>query len=226
LTTVGVLTSSIAHELGTPLNVVAARARMIESREIDGEDALRSARIIGQQAERMTGSIRQLLDYARKPTPKQALVDLRQVAQQTCDLFGALAVRHSVSIELRLGPDPMPARVDPGQIQQALSNIVLNGIQAMPGGGPLVVAVAAAPDPAGARNAICMSVEDHGAGIAPENVGRVFESFFTTKADSGGTGLGLSIAHEIVAEHRGRIEIDSTPGKGSRFRIFLPERRE
>ena len=119
--------------------------------------------------------------------------------------------------------------IDPGQIQQVLTNILVNAIQSMPRGGKATVAVgrrkvrsAVAPD-AGERDCVFLSMADEGEGISPENLEQIFEPFFTTKEVGEGTGLGLSIAYGMVREHNGWIDVNSTLGKGSCFTVYLPQ---
>jgi signal transduction histidine kinase len=124
------------------------------------------------------------------------------------------------------------ARLDQSQMQQVFANVLMNGIQAMPDGGRLRIAVgvrrACPPAETGGAEGdyLCVTVEDEGRGIAREDLARVFEPFFTTKGIGEGTGLGLAVAHGIVAEHGGWIEVESELGKGSRFSIFLPRPAE
>ena len=227
LATVGQLAAGVAHELGTPLGVVSARAELLASGDVSAADAGANARIILEQTDRMTAIIQQLLDFSRRRATKIGLANLEQVITQTLDLIAPAAERANVTIEC--SPErPVFARVDTSQIQQVLANVFMNGIQAMPRGGRLRVTVGtrSARPPAG-RNApqgeyLCVSVEDQGTGIPREHLARVFEPFFTTKAVGEGTGLGLAVAHGIVAEHGGWIEVESDVGKGSRFSIFLP----
>ncbi|TMA94149.1 MAG: HAMP domain-containing protein [Deltaproteobacteria bacterium] len=227
LAIVGQLAAGVAHELGTPLGVVSARAELLASGDVSAADAGANARIILEQTDRMTAIIQQLLDFSRRRATKIGLANLEQVITQTLDLIAPAAERANVTIEC--SPErPVFARVDTSQIQQVLANVFMNGIQAMPRGGRLRVTVGtrSARPPAG-RNApqgeyLCVSVEDQGTGIPREHLARVFEPFFTTKAVGEGTGLGLAVAHGIVAEHGGWIEVESDVGKGSRFSIFLP----
>ena len=229
LMTVGKLASGIAHELGTPLNVVSGRARMIVD-DPAGPLVVENARIIRSQTDRMATIIRHLLDYARRREPKRAVTDLAALAKQTLALVAPLAQKHGVALEIDPESADVRARVDPMQIEQVVSNLLVNGIHAMPKGGPLRVSLRreelAPPSGAGADAAsACASiyVRDAGAGIPAEHVGRIFEPFFTTKGVGEGTGLGLSVAYGIVADHGGWISVHSEPGAGSTFGVHLPD---
>src|SRR6266550_9294926 len=227
LTTVGRLAAGIAHELGTPLNVIAGRAGRIAAVEGGRGQSAEYARIIQEQATRMTAVIRQLLDFSRRQGPKPGLCNLRTLASRTIDLLAPLAAKQSVTIELRSPEGLLPVRVDPSQIQQAFANVVMNGIQAMPGGGRLLVSIEPAearrPSDASGRTGqyLRVTVEDQGRGIRAEALPHIFEPFFTTKDVGEGTGLGLSVAHGIVTDHGGWIDVESEPGRGTRVAIFL-----
>jgi signal transduction histidine kinase len=229
LTTVGKLASGIAHELGTPLNVVAGRAKMVV-RAAPSPDAVENAQIIVEQADRMTRIIRQLLDFARHRSAQKAPTDLAQLTKQTLALLQPLAKKRDVTLR-RGGEGSVPAEVDVGQIQQALTNLVVNAMQSMSLGGEVTVTLARGlatppPDHGGAQaEFLDIEVADQGAGITPENLSRIFEPFFTTKEVGEGTGLGLSVAYGIVREHGGWIDVQSTPGRGSRFTMRLPASR-
>lgn len=226
LRTVGTLASGIAHELGTPLNVISMRAKMIATGEAPPEDAPECARIILSQTDRVTKIVRQLLDFARRRTPRPAETDLGELVDRATQLLGALAKKSRV--EVKLGPlARVTAKIDPAQIEQALTNLVMNAIQAMPGGGEITIAVRedmAAPDRAPERLQRCAVVEvaDSGVGIAPEHLERIFEPFFTTKVVGEGTGLGLSVTHGIVEDHGGWMQASSVVGEGTRLAIYLP----
>src|SRR5262245_38234710 len=227
LKTVGQLASGVAHELGTPLNVVSGRAKMIVQGMVAGDGAADSARIIAEQAARITGIIRQLLDFSRRREPSLGPGDLRPIAARTVELLGALARKAGVTLVVEGSEQALMAQVDPGQLQQVITNLVVNGLQAMPEGGRLTVRLErcrATPPPeveSTAEEYAAVTVEDQGAGIAPEHLPRVFEPFFTTKDVGEGTGLGLSVAYGIVHEHGGWIDVQSLPGRGSRFTVFL-----
>jgi signal transduction histidine kinase len=229
LNTVGKLASGIAHELGTPLNVVSGRARMIASADLEPREIKESAETIVAQTERMARIIRQLLDFARRRTAHKAPESMYELARRTLALLGPIADKRGVELELTQGGGPLSAEVDAVQLEQALTNLVVNAIQAMPPkGGTVSVSVsrerARPPADHGGSEGDWVKIEvaDQGVGMAPETKAHVFEPFFTTKPVGEGTGLGLSVTYGIVQEHGGWIEVWSELGAGSRFRVYLP----
>jgi two-component system, NtrC family, sensor kinase len=216
LSTVGQLASGIAHELGTPLNVVAARAKMIEREESRGPDALDDARTIREQADRMTRIIRQLLDFARQKSAVRLDFDLNALVTRTLTILAPLASKARVRLEPQCPPEPVVVGVDLLQMEQVLTNLVINAIQAQPDGGVVRLRVSRS------EGSVVVEVEDEGEGMTEEVKARVFEPFFTTKDVGRGTGLGLSVVYGIVQEHGGRITIDSEPGQGAKFTVVLP----
>jgi signal transduction histidine kinase len=227
LKTVGQLASGVAHELGTPLNVVAARGKMIAAGGLGPQELAQNGRIIGEQAERMTAIIRQLLDFSRRRGPNLGVGQLDAIAARTLEMLSALAAKRSVTLHLDAAEGLPAVWIDQNQIQQALTNLVLNGIQSMARGGRLDVGVGRCyvRPPAGhegvAGEYLCVTVQDQGSGIAPEHVSHVFEPFFTTKGVGEGTGLGLSVAYGIVQDHGGWLDVESEVGRGTRFTVFL-----
>ena len=224
LSTVGKLASGIAHELGTPLNVIAGHADMIERREVDGDAAVASARVIHQSSKRVTGIIRQLLDFARRRGPQRARHALSTLAAQTFALLRTLAEKKRVTVTIE-GED-VSVDVDAGQLQQALTNLLVNAIQAVAEGGHVEVRfgrenVAPGRDAPATEHAFLRVIDD-GPGIEPRDLPHVFDPFFTTKAVGEGTGLGLSVTHGIVLDHGGFIDVKSERGHGSTFSIYLP----
>ncbi len=225
MATVGQLAAGIAHELGTPLNVAWSLAAAIGSGEIVGDEIAVAANTIRDQSQQMTTIIRQLLDFARPRPPEKEVVDLTEVAARTVQLVETVAQKRRVALAIATTGEA-PANVDPSQIQQVLTNLVVNGVQACAPNGCVTVAIGAdvpapADAPAGSRWHR-IDVRDTGAGIAPALLPRLFEPFFTTKGVGEGTGLGLSVSHGIVTEHGGRITVVSTPGQGACFSVFLP----
>ena len=227
LTTVGKLASGLAHELGTPLNVVRGRAKLIVDREVEGDDVRESARIVVEQAERMTALIRQLLDFARPRPLHKAPVNVTTVARRVCELVGTIARKAEVSlVEPEQGD--LVVEADDGQLAQVLTNLVVNAVQATPAGGTVALRVRTVeiePPPyvgGGRRSWLAVEVADTGAGIDEATRARVFEPFYTTKDVGEGTGLGLSVSWGIVREHGGWIDVASTRGNGSTFTVYLP----
>jgi two-component system NtrC family sensor kinase len=232
LKTLGRLASGIAHELGTPLNVISGYAGMIAGGSLSSDEAAESAQTIKAQSERIANIVRRILDFARRRPGQRTAVDLRQLARQTLDLMVPLAQKQNVKLILAEGDDTAVVRADVEQIRQVLLNLITNAVQAMPQGGNVEVATGPAPGPPPAgqtdrgRQYVCVSVLDEGEGISEENLSRIFEPFFTTKGPGKGTGLGLAIAEGIIREHGGWIAVESTLGKGSRFCVCLPKKGE
>jgi signal transduction histidine kinase len=228
LTTVGKLASGVAHELGTPLNVISGRAKMIVRRQVEGPEILESARAIVEQADRMTNIIKQLLGFARRREPHRTMESLRGIVNRTFSLLAPMAQKANVTFHpVEIDPEPF-AEIDVAQIEQALTNLVVNAIQAMPQGGVLTIRSSedVVSPPAGVSAAAgayaSIHVEDTGVGMTTEQLRHAFEPFFTTKEVGNGTGLGLSVAHGIVRDHGGWVAASSAVGKGSRFSIYLP----
>ena len=230
LRTVGRLASGIAHELGTPLNVISGRADLIASGQLDSGQRQESARIVKSEAERMTTIIRQLLAFARREASTRVAVSLPQVVRQTVDLLSPLAEKQAVQLEFDPGGQSCEAEVDMGQIQQVVTNVIMNAIQASPPGATVRIAIAqtqlSSADSWEPRPGCAISISDQGSGIAENDLDQIFEPFYTTKDVGEGTGLGLSIAQRIVEEHGGSIEVESSAGAGATFRILLPARGE
>lgn len=215
LSTVGKLAAGVAHELGTPLNVVGARAKMIQRGESEGEEALDDARVIVEQTQRMTAIIRQLLDFARRRPARRAVEPLRGLSESVVTMLRPHASK--ARVELRVEGEDVSAAVDAGQLQQVLTNLVMNAIQAQPDGGEVVVTLSRADGRA------VIEIRDRGTGLTEEARARLFEPFYTTKDVGEGTGLGLSVVHGIVEEHGGRVEVADAEGGGTVFTVTLPE---
>ncbi len=233
LATLGQLSAGIAHELGTPLNVIAGRAKLIRSDGMEVADISRSASIIGEQADRMTGIIQQLLSFARRSKTQKQQIDLNSLINNIQPLLNPTAHEHNVTFVINPADTPLFVNIDPGQVQQVLLNLTLNGIQAMTAGGILnitckKISKVEIPTRITTKKTdwACLEVSDQGEGIDPETLEKVFEPFFTTKAIGQGTGLGLSIAYGIIEEHGGWIDVCSTIGKGSKFTLYLPETKQ
>lgn len=240
LSTVGKLASGIAHELGTPLNVVSGRAQLILDSTDDTDrarvqvrqvaDVAAHARIIVEQTERISAIIRQLLDFARRRGANKTRCDLRQVVTESVAILTALASKSKVTIQVESESDLPAAPIDASQIQQVLINVVVNAIQSMPDGGEIAVRLRFSDEAPPLGDGITqgerveISVLDQGTGIGDEVLPHIFEPFFTTKPLGQSTGLGLSVAYGIVQDHGGFITVKSQLGRGTRFAIHLPVR--
>ncbi len=228
LTTVGKLASGLAHELGTPLNVVQGRAKLILDHEVEGKDVDDSARIVVEQAERMTALIRQLLDFARPRPLHKAPVNVATVAGRVCQLVATIARTANVTLDPPPADETLRISADDGQLTQVLTNLVVNGIHATPAGGSVTLSAKLVDQtpPAyvgGEEQAwMAIAVRDTGTGLDEAARARIFEPFYTTKEVGAGTGLGLSVSWGLVREHGGWIDVQSTPGEGSTFTVYLP----
>ncbi|MGN6110950.1 MAG: ATP-binding protein [Kofleriaceae bacterium] len=230
LATLGQLAAEIAHEVGTPLNVIAARARSIQRKSKDTEAVEKNAGIVAEQTARITRIIQRLLDFTRRKvgTPDHARVNLNELTLTTMEL---LAGQFSVAkVRTRLERAEALPRVegDPDRLQQVLINLLLNAVQAMPDGGTLLTetrvvrrtrpGLETGPE----QVFVALIVADSGVGIPAEIRDKIFDPFYTTKEGQGGTGLGLAVCSGIVKEHDGWIDVEDAPGGGTIFRVYLP----
>jgi signal transduction histidine kinase len=228
LITVGRLAAGIAHELGTPLNVIAGRVKMLRRGKVEADTQSEYLASVAEQAERMTTIIRQLLDFAGRRDPRTTATDLHTIARAIQRLVEPIARKHQVEVALN-GQGRAMALGDPVQLEQVLSNLVVNGIHACTAGGRVEISCGTEevvePAPSGATSEAkraYLRVSDDGHGMDDETQARIFEPFFTTKEIGQGTGLGLSVAHGIVLENGGSISVSSSKGRGSTFSVFLP----
>lgn len=228
LAIVGRLAAGIAHELGTPLQVVTGWADMIARSEVTGDAAVAAARNVSSAGARMATIIRELLDFARRPRTNKEPVALEKLVRQCVSLLAPIAEKRDVSIEVQTEHSPQ-IDADVTQLQQAVTNLVMNGMDAMARGTiSIVLDQRPATPPADVGGATAqyavVEVRDDGSGIAAEALDQIFEPFFTTKDVGSGTGLGLPISYGIVRDHGGWISVESTPGHGACFTVFLPMR--
>jgi signal transduction histidine kinase len=231
LVAVGTLAAGVAHELGTPLQIVSGRARMIEDEPQASETSKRNARIVHEQASRMERIVRQLLSLERPARVVRSPITMSSVAQETVDLLSPTAKKASVELEV-IEDDPGRVRGDRDHLGQLVTNLVQNAIQALEDGGHVWVRISrtGSVDPpsdelGGAGSYVCLEVADDGPGIPKELEGQLFDPFFTTKEIGSGTGLGLSVAHGIAMDHEGWIEVGGPREDlehGAVFRVMLP----
>jgi len=224
---VGMLAAGLAHELGTPLNVILGYAELLSSDRATTQMRETATATIIAQTEKMTTIVRGLLDFSRQGAGARTPINLRALARDATALMRPTARQKNVEI-VEVGGQDVFALGNQTELEQVLVNLIMNGIHAMPGGGTLRVGAyeeRGGPEVSGSMpppSFVCLEVEDHGVGIPAENLHRIFDPFFTTKDVGEGTGLGLSVSYGIVSEHRGRIHVASTVGSGSRFSVYLP----
>ncbi len=230
LATIGQLAAEIAHEVGTPLNVIAGRARSIQRKSKDPDAVEKNAAIVAEQTARITRIIQRLLDFARRKVghTERSPVDVGELMVTTIELLAGQFSNAKVRTRFERGASVPKVAGDQDRLQQVLINLLLNAVQAMPEGGLITVELGAAvrTRPGLEGNAeqsfVRLSVEDTGVGI-PEGIrDKIFDPFYTTKEGQGGTGLGLAVCFGIVKEHDGWIEVDAAPTAGTVFRIYLP----
>ena len=215
LAELGTLASGMAHEIGTPMNVILGRAELL-IRKTNDELTRRGLETIVTQVERITKIMNQLLSFARKRPSEPCDVDLVWAIGNVLDMLLEKLDSHGIHVVKDYSPDLPKVLADPDHIIQVLLNLVLNACQAMPEGGTLTLRLC----PKGDR--VELSVQDTGTGIPEDQVSKIFDPFFTTKAVGEGTGLGLTVVHGIILENNGTIRVNSIPGQGSTFIISLP----
>lgn len=227
LVTVGTLTVGIAHELGTPLGVVLARAQMIVSDENDIAEARKDAEEIIHQVKRMTQMCREVLDFARPKPPTRDPVDVVRVLRQMIVLLVPEARKRTAKLVLAGDPPPTLVLGDPSKLMQIFTNLTINATQAMPNGGTVTLGMETkrVRPPVVERlpegEYICIHVTDTGTGIRAGDLGHIFDTFFTTKKAEG-TGIGLAVSARIAREHDGWIGVVTQAGRGSTFTVYLP----
>jgi two-component system NtrC family sensor kinase len=216
LASVGRLAASFVHDIGTPLSVIAGRASLIAEGEADPQKVKESAEVIAEQANRIAKTIRRFLDFARKGKPERKRTSLLGIVRDAVELMEPVAKKSRVRLAIAEDAVDVAAMVDPGQIQQVIANLIMNATQAMSEGGRVTLSAGAGETEA------FIEVADEGPGVPEEDRERVFEPFYTTKAEGQGTGLGLSVSKGIIEAHGGRIELTSAASGGARFKCHLP----
>jgi signal transduction histidine kinase len=228
LATVGQMAAEIAHEVGTPLNVIGGRARTLARRSTEPADVQKNAEIISSQVDRITKIIRQVLDSARKSRPTSGEVDVLKTVRETLEFVDEQVKQQKVEVEIRSEPELRPIPGNPDEIQQVCLNLIMNAIHAMLKGGKLgvdleyVIRRKEGLDLAPPSPYLMLAISDTGPGVPEANRARIFDAFFTTKEAGQGSGLGLSVSHGIVKDHDGFMEVGDRPGGGAVFRVFLP----
>jgi signal transduction histidine kinase len=231
LATIGQLTSGLAHEIGTPLNIISGRTELVKKRLKDQEGVQKNLDIILLQTEKITKIIQQLLGFVRKKKPEQRPLNFRALLETTLDFLDHQIQKQKVRV-IKEMENPLPTVVgDPDELQQVFLNLIVNAIQAMSDGGTLRI-IASSKWMAkegitdGQKSYVEVCVEDNGIGMEKELMRQIFTPFFTTKKGEKGTGLGLTISQGIIEDHEGWIEVESEMDKGTLFKVYLPVFKE
>jgi PAS domain S-box-containing protein len=215
LAELGTLASGMAHEIGTPMNVILGRAELL-MRKTKDESTRRGLETIVTQVERITKIMNQLLSFARKRPSAKHDVDLVWAIGNVLDMLVEKFKSQGIQVVKEYSPDLPQVLADSDHITQVILNLLLNACQAMSEGGTLTLKLCQK------RDMVELSVQDTGTGIPEDQVSKIFDPFFTTKAVGEGTGLGLTVVHGIIQENNGTIRVTSIPGQGSTFIISLP----
>jgi PAS domain S-box-containing protein len=220
LTSLGLLAAGVAHEVNTPLAVISNYIQMLAKQMPEGDPRQSIIEKIVKQTFRASEIVNNLLNFSRTGAAEAVDVDVNRVVEETLSLVAHPLKAAQIQIVKELGA-PLPAvRGSANKLQQVFLNLFLNARDAMPGGGMLEIRTAA-------RNgSVEIEIADTGAGIPREHIHRIFDPFFTTKANGRGTGLGLSVSYGIIKEHAGKIDVRSTPGKGTSFHVEFPAARK
>jgi signal transduction histidine kinase len=225
LSSLGLLTAGLAHEIRNPLVAIRTFTQLLPERYDDAEFREVFQGLALKEVDRICGLINDLLNFARPSRPNIAEENLNEVVDGVARILESQAKDREVKIAREFVPNLPKVWIDREQLKQVFMNLILNAIQAMRDGGSLVIATRVSADGDGNATRPCVQVEvrDTGIGIPEENLERIFDPFFTNK--DGGSGLGLSISHQIIQEHGGRILVRSKIKEGTSFFVNLPLER-
>ena len=216
LATIGQLAAGVAHELNEPLGSILGFSQLARKAEGLPDQPARDLERIEKAVLHAREVIRKLMLFSRQIPPRKYLVDLNQVIQEGMYFLESRCAKAGIELVKLLATDIPEVLADPSQLHQVLVNLVVNAIQAMPGGGKLTVETLATSEN------VVLRVRDTGTGMTEEVQRRLFTPFFTTKEVGQGTGLGLAVVHGIVESHGGSIRVESEVGRGSSFQVFFP----
>src|ERR1700676_663604 len=220
LTSLGLLAAGVAHEVNTPLAVISNYIQMLAKQMPEGDPRQGIIDKIVKQTFRASEIVNNLLNFSRTGAGDARDVNVNHVLEETLSLMAHPLKSSQIQIVKQLGESLPAVRGSANKLQQVFLNLFLNARDAMPGGGMLEVRTAAH------NGSVEIEIADTGAGITREHIHRIFDPFFTTKASGRGTGLGLSVSYGIIKEHAGKIDVRSTPGKGTSFHVEFPALRK
>ena len=216
LASVGRLASGVSHEIRNPLSSIKGFATYFKERYQNNPEDLHIAKLMIQEVDRLNRVVGQLHEFARPITITPKPVPIQKFIADTLKLVERQAAEAAINIQTRFDLPIDKIDIDPDRMNQVLLNLYLNAMEAMPDGGELRVALAAASD----QSSLELKVSDTGTGIGQEDLANIFDPYFTTKTS--GTGLGLAIVHNIIEAHNGQIKVESQTDQGTTVTIFLP----
>jgi two-component system, NtrC family, sensor histidine kinase HydH len=214
LAALGGLAAGVAHEIRNPLSSIKGLATYFAGQFEDGSEPRQAAGVMVQEVDRLNRVISELLDFARPTDLSRGVTELPPLIDRSIQLIQQEAANQDIRIQLQIADDLCPVLVDADRIAQCLLNIYLNAIQAMEEGGTLTVRCHM-----GSNRQVHLAISDTGPGIAADHLSMIFDPYFTTK--NKGTGLGLAIVHKIAEAHEARLKVESTPGAGATFTLYL-----
>lgn len=220
LATMGELAASVAHELNNPLAIISLRIESLLAQLAEDDPSQSALQVVESEVDRMAKLVADLLHFGRRSQPQISTVEVRQEVDKALQFMHFHLRNRRIEVVQEFLADPLIIQADQQQLRQLFLNLLTNASDAMPEGGTLTVRISAGR----LNDAAAAVIEfiDTGMGIPPENLNRVWESFFTTKREGKGTGLGLAICRRVVQEHGGTIELFSKPDQGTRVQIRLP----
>ena len=216
LSSIGLLAAGVAHEVNTPLAGISSYAQMLLQQVQESDPKRKLLEKIQVQTVRASGIVNNLLNFSRTGDAQFREIDINRVLEDTLQLLEPQLRNEKFRISCTYGEELQPAYGSASKLQQVFMNLILNARDAMPNGGRLTVHTRAVD------TSLVIDFRDTGVGIAPENIARIYDPFFTTKEVGQGTGLGLALSYGIIQEHNGRIFVESRPGEGAHFTIKLP----
>lgn len=228
LASVGLLAAGVAHELNNPLTGILTFSSLLRKKLPDGSPDAEDLDLVIKETKRSAAIIRRLLDFAREKAPEKKFTDLNRLIEDTVRIVENPAQLDDIRIALDLDRTLPPIWIDANMIEQVVMNMLVNARQAIEQAGTITVRTRRAPRPMSPEPGAPpvpmaeISIADTGCGIAQSDLQRIFDPFFSSKEVGKGTGLGLSVSHGIVRAHGGQIEVQSKPGEGSTFRVYLP----
>src|SRR5579864_8343159 len=211
----GRLTRGVAHEVKNPINAIVLHLQLLRNKLAQQEpDTRRHMDIIDTEIRRLDRVVQTLVDFTRPRDLHLEEIDLRRLMEDVAQLAAPDAEQHGVTIERHMPEQPLPIKVDLDLMKQALLNVVINGVQAMPQGGLLSISARRE------NNAVVAEIRDEGSGIPQDVHDKIFELYFTTKKD--GSGIGLAQTYQILQWHYGSVDFESAEGRGTVFRFHIP----